>query len=183
MRLTVMSQMTKGLRAANGAKTVALSDDEDQEDRASPQEITKELESLKWHLWHGNVYKALQVAEDLEWAVEGWREVSENGPKLLRAVREFYGYIAANAAFIPNYGDRYRHGERIATGFVESTVNQVVSKRMVKKQQMRWGKSGAHLLLQIRTRVLNNEWRETFSHWYPGMKATGDSEALLDLAA
>jgi hypothetical protein len=27
---------------------------------------------------------------------------------------------------------------------------------MVKKQQMRWTPRGAHLLLQIRTRVLNN---------------------------
>lgn len=40
--------------------------------------------------------------------------------------------------FIPNYGERYRNGERIPTGFVESTVNQVISKRMVKKQQMRF---------------------------------------------
>src|SRR5882762_6720744 len=30
---------------------------------------------------------------------------------------------------------------------VESTVNYVVSKRMVKKQQMRWSQRGAHLLL------------------------------------
>jgi hypothetical protein len=40
---------------------------------------------------------------------------------------------------------------------VESAVNQVVIKRMVKKQQMRWTPRGAHLLLQIRTRVLNEE--------------------------
>jgi hypothetical protein len=43
-----------------------------------------------------------------------------------------------NQAFIPNYSDRYRHGETISTAFVESTVNYVVSKRFVKKQQMRW---------------------------------------------
>jgi len=36
---------------------------------------------------------------------------------------------------IPNYGERYRNGEPIATGFVESTVNEVVSKRFCKKQQ------------------------------------------------
>src|SRR5208282_3047361 len=50
----------------------------------------------------------------------------------------------ANQNFIPNYGDRYRHGEKISTAFAESAVNQVVSKRMVKKQQMRWTESGAH---------------------------------------
>ena len=36
---------------------------------------------------------------------------------------------------IPNYGERYRHGEAITTSFVESTVNKVVSKRFCKKQQ------------------------------------------------
>jgi hypothetical protein len=38
--------------------------------------------------------------------------------------------------FMPNYGERYHNGEAIATGFVESTVNEVVSKRFCKKQQM-----------------------------------------------
>jgi hypothetical protein len=33
-------------------------------------------------------------------------------------------------------------------------VNQVVSKRMVKHQQMQWTQRGAHMLLQIRTCVL-----------------------------
>jgi hypothetical protein len=66
-----------------------------------------------------------------------------------------------NTGFIPNYAEQYRQGERISTGFVESTINQVVSKRMVKKQKMQWSR-GAHLLLQIRTRVLNDEWEETF---------------------
>ena len=38
---------------------------------------------------------------------------------------------------------------------MESTINQVVSRRFVKKQQMAWTLKGAHLLLQ--TKVLNNE--------------------------
>jgi hypothetical protein len=53
--------------------------------------------------------------------------------------------------------ERYRNGERISTGFVESTVNQVISKRFCKKQQMAWTPRGAHLLLQSRTRVLNGD--------------------------
>ena len=42
---------------------------------------------------------------------------------------------------------------------------------MVKKQHMRWSQRGAHLLLQIRTRVLNGEWEATFRQWYPGFRA------------
>jgi hypothetical protein len=87
-------------------------------------------------------------------------------------VREFYGYIEANERFIPNYGERYHYGEAIATGFVESTVNQVISKWMVKKQQMRWTKKGAHLLLQVRTQVLNDALHRTFERWYGAMTKT-----------
>jgi hypothetical protein len=79
--------------------------------------------------------------------------------------------VERNQQFMPNYGERYRNGERIASGFVESAVNQVVSKRMVKQQQMQFTQRGAHLLLQIRTRVLNGEWEETFRRWYPGVPA------------
>ena len=86
-------------------------------------------------------------------------------------VQEFYTFIDRNRSFIPNYGERYRNGERISTGFVESTVNDAVSKRMVKKQQMRWSQRGAHLLLQIRTRVLNGDWEDVFRRWYPGFRA------------
>ena len=77
--------------------------------------------------------------------------------KLDRALDEFATYVDNNAGAIVNYGERYRCGERISTGFVESAVNQVIAKRFVKKQQMRWTLRGAHLLLQVRTHVLNDE--------------------------
>jgi hypothetical protein len=143
--------------------------------------LEKQLESLKWHLWHGNVYRALQIIEDLKWDLASPEERSERAQKLLKAVSEFHHYIEANQSSIPNYGDRYRHGERIATSFAESTVNQVISKRMVKKQQMRWTPAGAHALLQVRTRVLNDDLRATFERWYPGLEP--DSEPTRDTAA
>ena len=100
---------------------------------------------------------------------------------MLKAIREFGNYIATNQAFIPDYGDRYRNKETISTAFAESAVNQPVSKRMVKQQQMHWTQRGAHLLLQVRAQVLNNEFRETFRRWYPAMKA--ESETGMPLAA
>lgn len=106
----------------------------------------------------------------------------EREKNLLKAVRKFRGYIEANQTFIPNYGDRYRHGEKISTAFAESTVNQVVSKRMVKKQQMKWSERGAHNLLQVRTKVLNDELLETFGRWYPGMR-NESAETELEKAA
>ena len=78
-------------------------------------------------------------------------------------------YIVNNWHLIPNCGERYRNGEPIATGFVESTVNEVVSKRFCEKQQMQWSKEGAHLLLQTRVRTLNGELSAIFKRWYPDM--------------
>ena len=52
---------------------------------------------------------------------------------------------------------RYRNGERISTVVVESTVNQVVSKRFCKKPKMPWTKRAVHLLLQTRVNTLNYE--------------------------
>jgi hypothetical protein len=42
---------------------------------------------------------------------------------------------------------------------------------MVKKQQMQWSERGAHLLLQTRTRVLNDELEETFRGLVSGVPA------------
>jgi hypothetical protein len=47
---------------------------------------------------------------------------------------------------MPNYGKRYRAGQRISTGFVESAVNEIVAKRMVKN-------------------VLNGTLENAFRHW------------------
>jgi hypothetical protein len=112
----------------------------------------------------------LHTIEDIEDELDLLPKDGEGRKKLLKAVREFRSYIEANQNFIPNYGDRYLHGEKISTAFAESAVNQVISKRMVKKQQMQWTESGAHNLLQIQTKVLNNQLRKTFVRWYPRMQ-------------
>ena len=58
------------------------------------------------------------------------------------------------------------------TGFVESAVNQVVRKRFVKKQQMRWTpRGGARHLLQVRNRVLDQQLRGDFERWHPRLQS------------
>jgi hypothetical protein len=165
MRLTVLQQTAKG-----------LPDKIRDEDKDYPlrDPVVRDLERLKWFLWHGNVYKALQVVQSIEMDLDAAVATSGHatGRKLLKAVEEFHTYIENNQGFIPNYGERYRAGERISTGFVESTVNQVISKRFCKKQQMAWTPRGAHLLLQIRTQVLNGDWEATFQKWYPGFRSS-----------
>jgi hypothetical protein len=111
---------------------------------------------------------SLQVVEELDIDLDV-EHASAEQQRLLKAVTAFGNYLRANGARIPNYGERYRAGEAISSAFVESTVNQVVRKRMVKKQQMRWTPRGAHLLLQIRTRALNDDLTADFQRWYPAL--------------
>jgi len=167
MRLTVMSLMAKSMSM---------------EDRPNlSTEMETQIERVKWNLWNGNVRRTLQILEDLETTLDV-QAPSLEVRKLLKAAREFFTYISTNREFIVNYGDRYRHGERISTGFVESAVNQIVSKRFVKKQQMRWSKRGAHSLLQVRTKVLDGDWRSKLSQWYPGIAEAAQPPVFPGLA-
>ena len=131
--------------------------------------IREQIERLKWSLWHGQVDKALGKIDNLEGAIESFEGTYVRYAGLVKVLSELRTYIVNNRHLIPNYGERYRNGEPIATGFVESTVNEVVSKRFCKKQQMQWSKEGAHLLLQTRVRTLNGELAGIFMRWYPDL--------------
>ena len=157
MRLTVLQQQTKTLQV---------------EQAEVGEEVAKQLESVKHLLWHGNAEEALERLGGLIIELDLLLRVfSPTADKLGQGIGEFDTYIRNNQEFIPNFGERYRQGETISTAFVESTINQVVSRRFVKKQQMQWTLRGAHLLLQTRTKVLNNELEGVFRRWYPQFRA------------
>ena len=159
MRLTVMQQTAKGLPHT-------IQDEEDTCPLRDP--VVRSLERLTWSLWHGNGYKAFQKLTDLIWDLDVAAATGDGTARqLCKAVEEFPTYIDRNRAFIPHDGERYRYRERLSTGFVESTVNQVISKRFCKRQQMQWTKRGAHLLLQMRVKTLNQELGVMFQRWYP----------------
>lgn len=109
----------------------------------------------------------MERLEQLSFDLDPKRRCSAVVAKLCRSINEFDTYIRNNRQFIPNFGERYRQGDTISTAFVESTINQVVSKRFVKKQQMQWTPKRAHLLLRTRTRVLNGDLEAAFRGWYP----------------
>lgn len=161
MRLTVLGQFAKGLI---------------HHDRETGERIARDLLRIKRHLWHGNSRAGLFWAEGVVDDLHGLEEDCAY-PKLkafLRMAEEFATYIERNAHAIPNYGERHRNHERIATSFVESAVNVVVAKRFNKKQQMQWTRRGAHMLLQIRTRTLDGTLRDLFDGWSPQSAANDD---------
>jgi len=82
-------------------------------------------------------------------------------PRALPSLRPISATTANSSRTLAN-GERRRQAETISTAFVESTINQVVSRRFVKKQQIGWTLRGAHLLLQTQTKVLNDELEDVF---------------------
>lgn len=161
MRMTVLNQFAKGL----------IHSDPD-----TGKEIKKQLESCKWYLWHGNVEKALDRLEECYMICDGEGIQYKNQNKLIKHLEEMTTYIENNRHLIPNYGERWRYGEIISTSFVESTVNEVITKRMVKKQQMQWSQTGAHYLLQTRIATLNGDLPKHFERWYPGVGIEDNSQ-------
>jgi hypothetical protein len=66
-----------------------------------------------------------------------------------------------------NYGARRRHGEPISTASVESAVNEIVSRRMIKGQQMRWNRLTVQTFLDVRAAVLKETFEGAFRRSYP----------------
>ena len=150
MRLTVLQQLARGLPPPLDIAAGA---------------VVEVLESVRHYIWHGNVKRAVETVEELDDALDLLEDPPPRVRKLRRQLEEFIGYIISNAGLIPNYGERRRYGEAVSTAFVESTVNQVIAKRFAKKQQMQWTRRGAHLLLQLRTRVLDGTLDDDFRRW------------------
>lgn len=154
MKLTVLGQFGKGLVQCDAVLGEATRD---------------QIARLKWALWHGQVDKALGKIDELETSIESFNATCARFPRLVKALAELRTSIVNNRHLILHYGERYHNGEAIATGFVGSTVNEVISKRFCKKPQMQWSKEGAHVLLQTRVRTLNGELGAIFKRWYPAM--------------
>jgi hypothetical protein len=108
MRITVMKQMAKGLANEQHAPAETSSPPAEAPVQKS---IEKELQSLKWNHWHGNVERAWERIEDLLWNLEFTIGNSENQNKLWKQLREFDTYIRNNQDYIPHYGERNRNGD------------------------------------------------------------------------
>src|SRR6202158_3489668 len=77
--------------------------------------VLKDLERIKWYLWHGNVFQALNGLQSLEMDLDAaaFESKDENAQKLLKGVEELHTYVARNQEFVPNYGERYTGCQRV----------------------------------------------------------------------
>jgi hypothetical protein len=94
--------------------------------------------------------------------------------KMGRMLLDTIRYLELNADSMPNYGKRYRGHVRTLTGFAESAVNEIIAKRMSKRQQMRWNRYTFQRFLEVRIHVLNGTLEDAFRHWHQGFRPSVD---------
>ena len=112
------------------------------------ESVRREIRGARWLVWHGKGTKAVARIQALD--AELLRRPDYEFSTLWWNLRKVSGYLRSHAGYLVNYGRRHHKGLPISSGIAESAVNQVVSMRTAKKQQMRWSDEGAHLLAQVR---------------------------------
>ena len=142
-------------------------------------EAVRGLERAKWRLWHGRWPGCRRkLAALCRWARRpSIRGIAGIG-RLERHAGELLAYLERNQEALVHYAARRRNGEPISTAFVESSVNEIIAKRMNKKQQMRWNRGTVQSFLDVRTAVLNDTLEDAFRHRYPGFHPANGNRAI-----
>ncbi|HZC94418.1 MAG TPA: ISKra4 family transposase [Mycobacterium sp.] len=137
------------------------------------------IDRAKWRLWHGRwTGSRRKLAGLYRWTrCRHMREVS-GIDRLQRHVSDLLGYLERNEDTLVHYAARRRCDEPFSTAFVESAVNEIVAKRMNKKQQMRWNRATVQPFLDVRCAVLNGTFENAFRHCYPGFRSANDDRAM-----
>jgi hypothetical protein len=117
--------------------------------------VEHEIMRAKWLVWHGKAAQAVRRLHRLDQDLVSAKPEYEFGTFWIN-LHKAADYVRDNPGLV-NYARRHRRGLPISSAIAESAVNEVVSHRMAKKQQMRWSDEGAHLLAQVRVKVLNDE--------------------------
>jgi hypothetical protein len=150
-------------------------------DRATPgglYTLRTVLERAKWRLWHYQPVSCFSKLSYLSRQLEALPD-GESKARTTKLLLDLRHYLYRNERFLGDYARRHRAGLPISSGTAESTVNSVISKRFVKKQQMSWSPAGANALLQIRCAVLNGRYWQRFQKRDSPVDAANEAAILL----
>lgn len=119
------------------------------------------IERIRWRLWHGQVQRALNLIGDtLEQLNKGRLGLTSAFiVRLMSVLSDLETYVSGHADSIINYAAARPSAKPISTATTESMVQRLIHRRMTAKQQMRWSPRGAHLVLKVRTAVMNATFR------------------------
>jgi hypothetical protein len=142
------------------------------------------LERAKWRLWHGRWPGCRRrLAALSRWMQRRPMRDVAGVDKVRQYIADLLGYLERNEVALVHYAARRRQGKPIATSFVESAVDEIISWRMVKAQQMRWSRAMVPPFLDVRTAVLNDTLGNTFRRRHPGFRPANENRRLAGATA
>lgn len=116
-----------------------------------PEEYEKVYEKAKWNLWHGRQERSIECLTEIKEKIEDTSVATK--------LKKLIVYIDNNKENIVNYGDRKKKGLVFTSNQAEGTVNTLINTRQKGKQKMLWSRDGAHNVLQIRSSILSESWK------------------------
>jgi hypothetical protein len=122
------------------------------ENIAFPEVLKSKFLRIKWHLWRGNVERALVRLNEIETLTTNKKEQDK--------INKFLTYISNNKNRIIDYRKRKNDGLVFTSNLAESTVESLINRRCKGQQHMRWSRDGLNPLLQLRATIHSDEWAE-----------------------
>jgi hypothetical protein len=117
------------------------------------------VEHIRWRLWHGQTERALHLIQRTLAAVgakaEQKKMAARSAAKLMKALTALETYVSGFADLIIDYASARLDHEPFSTSPTEGAVQWLLHRRMGARQQMRWSPRGDHLMLQVRTAIVN----------------------------
>jgi hypothetical protein len=103
--------------------------------------IVAEVDRLHGRIWNGKAKDAKVTLERIRQVMPvfqgepGGLKRDPSSRRLWTALREIDRYLISQSAWLVNYAERHRAGQRVGTSITEGTANFLVNRRMNKSQQ------------------------------------------------
>ena len=108
------------------------------------------LSSVKWSVWHGDAATALTKLRLI-------RDNTRDDAKRSK-IQGLHDYLKNNLAYLINYDQRESSGRVYTSQVAESHIDLLINARHKRKRKMQWTREGAHNVLQIRAKIVSQEW-------------------------
>jgi hypothetical protein len=129
------------------------------DERQKGADLADIVEHIRWRLWHGQMRRALDLIGETLLPLNAMAEMNSTTAraacKVVQALVALETYVAGLSDLIIDYAAARRCGEPFSTSPTEGAVQWLLHRRMASQQQMRWSPRGAHLMLKVRTSVVN----------------------------
>jgi hypothetical protein len=108
------------------------------------------LDNVKWTLWQGKAEEALTKLRLIQ------DNLSDDTKRA--KIQRLHDYLKNNLAYFINYEQQKSSGRVYTSQVAESHIDSLINARHKRKKKMQWTREGAHNVLQIRAKMVSQEW-------------------------